>query len=104
VRPGILPPRRYEILVCDDGPDATTRACVKRLALPPLRQFRTDAPRRHPSTLGEADEIYILACPASPIHYQYEPVQTTKTSVHGAINTLRLAKRAKAKDLVFLVA
>jgi hypothetical protein len=42
------------------------------------------------------DEIYNLACPASPIHYQYDPVQTTKTSVHGAINMLGLAKRVKA--------
>ena len=47
----------------------------------------------------EVDEIYNLACPASPIHYQYDPVQTTKTSVHGAINMLGLAKRCKAKIL-----
>ena len=47
----------------------------------------------------EVDEIYNLACPASPIHYQYDPVQTTKTSVHGAINMLGLAKRTKAKIL-----
>lgn len=45
----------------------------------------------------EVDEIYNLACPASPIHYQFDPVQTTKTSVHGAINMLGLAKRTKAK-------
>ncbi|MCF7848076.1 MAG: SDR family oxidoreductase [Kiritimatiellales bacterium] len=45
----------------------------------------------------EVDEIYNLACPASPIHYQFDPVQTTKTSVHGAINVLGLAKRVKAK-------
>jgi UDP-glucuronate decarboxylase len=45
----------------------------------------------------EVDEIFNLACPASPIHYQYDPVQTTKTSVHGAINMLGLAKRVKAK-------
>jgi UDP-glucuronate decarboxylase len=45
----------------------------------------------------EVDEIYNLACPASPIHYQKDPVQTTKTSVHGAINMLGLAKRTKAK-------
>ncbi len=45
----------------------------------------------------EVDEIYNLACPASPIHYQRDPVQTTKTSVHGAINMLGLAKRTKAK-------
>jgi UDP-glucuronate decarboxylase len=47
----------------------------------------------------EVDEIYNLACPASPIHYQLDPVQTTKTSVHGAINMLGLAKRVKAKIL-----
>jgi len=47
----------------------------------------------------EVDEIYNLACPASPVHYQFDPVQTTKTSVHGAINMLGLAKRIKAKIL-----
>jgi UDP-glucuronate decarboxylase len=47
----------------------------------------------------EVDQIYNLACPASPIHYQYDPVQTTKTSVHGAINMLGLAKRTRSKIL-----
>src|SRR3954462_5539356 len=47
----------------------------------------------------EVDEIYTLACPASPIHYQHDTVQTTKTSVHGAINMLGLAKRVRAKIL-----
>ena len=47
----------------------------------------------------EADQIYNLACPASPVHYQFDPVQTTKTSVHGAINMLGLAKRIKARIL-----
>jgi len=47
----------------------------------------------------EVDQIYNLACPASPIHYQVDPVQTTKTSIHGAINMLGLAKRVKAKIL-----
>jgi len=47
----------------------------------------------------EVDQIYNLACPASPVHYQYDPVQTTKTSVHGAINMLGLAKRTKARIL-----
>lgn len=47
----------------------------------------------------EVDQIYNLACPASPIHYQFDPVQTTKTSVHGAINMLGLAKRLKARIL-----
>jgi UDP-glucuronate decarboxylase len=57
---------------------------------------------RHDITFAlyvEVDEIYNLACPASPIHYQFDPVQTTKTSVHGAINMLGLAKRVKAKIL-----
>ena len=63
-----------------------------------------DGPRfelmRHDVTFPlyvEVDEIYNLACPASPVHYQFDPVQTTKTSVHGAINMLGLAKRVKAK-------
>lgn len=47
----------------------------------------------------EVDEIYNLACPASPVHYQFDPVQTTKTSVHGAINMLGLARRVKARIL-----
>ncbi|MCZ4296978.1 UDP-glucuronic acid decarboxylase family protein [Henriciella marina] len=47
----------------------------------------------------EVDQIYNMACPASPIHYQFDPVQTTKTSVHGAINMLGLAKRTKARIL-----
>ena len=57
---------------------------------------------RHDVTLPlyvEVDEIFNLACPASPVYYQYDPVQTTKTSVHGAINMLGLAKRTKAKIL-----
>jgi UDP-glucuronate decarboxylase len=57
---------------------------------------------RHDVTFSlyvEVDEIYNLACPASPIHYQFDPVQTTKTSVHGAINMLGLAKRVKARIL-----
>src|ERR1044072_1936377 len=65
-----------------------------------------DTPRfelmRHDVTFPlyvEVDEIYNLACPASPIHYQHDPVQTTKASVHGAINLLGLAKRLGAKIL-----
>ena len=57
---------------------------------------------RHDVTMPlyvEVDQIYNLACPASPVHYQFDPVQTTKTSVHGAINMLGLAKRVKAKIL-----
>ena len=67
-------------------------------------QFQPDKPNfefiRHDITFPlyiEVDEIYNLACPASPVHYQFDPVQTTKTSVHGAINMLGLAKRVKAK-------
>jgi UDP-glucuronate decarboxylase len=57
---------------------------------------------RHDVTFAlyvEVDEIYNLACPASPVHYQFDPVQTTKTSVHGAINMLGLAKRVRARIL-----
>jgi len=57
---------------------------------------------RHDITMPlyvEVDQIYNLACPASPVHYQFDPVQTTKTSVHGAINMLGLAKRTKARIL-----
>ncbi|HET7060319.1 MAG TPA: UDP-glucuronic acid decarboxylase family protein [Candidatus Saccharimonadales bacterium] len=57
---------------------------------------------RHDITMPlyvEVDQIYNLACPASPVHYQFDPVQTTKTSVHGAINVLGLAKRLKARVL-----
>src|SRR5947208_2855078 len=59
-------------------------------------------PIRHDVTFPlylEIDQIYNLACPASPIHYQHDPVQTTKTSVHGAINMLGLAKRLRVKIL-----
>ena len=65
-----------------------------------LRNHRLFEVMRHDVTFPlyvEVDEIYNLACPASPIHYQFDPVQTTKTSVHGAINLLGLAKRTKAK-------
>jgi UDP-glucuronate decarboxylase len=65
-----------------------------------LRGHRLFEVMRHDVTFPlyvEVDEIYNLACPASPIHYQFDPVQTTKTSVHGAINLLGLAKRTKAK-------
>ncbi|WP_369726502.1 UDP-glucuronic acid decarboxylase family protein [Bradyrhizobium sp. LLZ17] len=67
-----------------------------------LFQFPRFELMRHDITFPlyvEVDEIYNLACPASPIHYQYDPVQTTKTSVHGSINMLGLAKRVKAKIL-----
>jgi UDP-glucuronate decarboxylase len=68
----------------------------------PLLDYRNFELLRHDVTFPlyiEVDEIYNLACPASPIHYQSDPVQTTKTSVHGAINMLGLAKRTGAKIL-----
>jgi UDP-glucuronate decarboxylase len=74
-----------------------TKTNIRRLLDNPLFEFV-----RHDVTFPlyiEVDEIYNLACPASPIHYQFDPVQTTKTSVHGAINMLGLAKRLKAKIL-----
>ena len=81
--------------------------CVDNYFTGSKRQHRapaSDNPRfelmRHDVTFPlyvEVDEIYNLACPASPIHYQHDPVQTTKTSVHGAINMLGLAKRVRAK-------
>jgi len=67
---------------------------VRLLGNPHFEALRHDI--THPLFV-EADEIYNLACPASPIHYQFDPVQTTKTSVIGAINMLGLAKRLKAK-------
>jgi UDP-glucuronate decarboxylase len=74
-------------------PEGECRASARKPAL------RGDAPRRNLPLFVEVDEIYNLACPASPIHYQYDPVQTTKTSVIGAINMLGLAKRTGAKIL-----
>jgi UDP-glucuronate decarboxylase len=71
--------------------------CVEHLLTNPRFELM-----RHDVTFPlfvEVDEIYNLACPASPIHYQHDPVQTTKTSVHGAINMLGLAKRLKARIL-----
>lgn len=68
----------------------------------PLLDYKTFEFIRHDVTFPlyvEVDEIYNLACPASPVHYQFDPVQTTKTSVHGAINMLGLAKRTRAKIL-----
>src|SRR5262249_47095 len=65
-----------------------------------LQDYRDFELIRHDVTFPlyvEVDEIYNLACPASPIHYQHDPVQTTKTSVHGGINMLGLAKRLRCK-------
>jgi UDP-glucuronate decarboxylase len=84
----------HEVL-CVDNFYTGSRANVEH-----LRDRRGFEVIRHDVTFPlyiEADEIYNLACPASPIHYQRDPVQTTKTSVHGAINMLGLAKRVGAK-------
>jgi len=68
---------------------------------PPRRQpaVRVHAPRHHLAALRRGGPDLHLACPASPVHYQFDPVQTTKTSVHGAINMLGLAKRLKVRIL-----
>jgi len=84
-------------VICADNFFTGTRSNVEHLL--GHRRFEL---MRHDVTFPlyvEVDEIFNLACPASPIHYQYDPVQTTKTSVHGAINMLGLAKRVKAKIL-----
>ena len=84
-------------VLCVDNFFTGTRANVEHL----LDHKRFEL-MRHDVTFPlfvEVDEIYNLACPASPVHYQHDPVQTTKTSVHGAINMLGLAKRTKAKIL-----
>jgi len=88
--------RGHEVL-CADNFFTGTRGNIENL----IGQQRFEL-IRHDVTFPlyvEVDEIYNLACPASPIHYQRDPVQTTKTSVHGAINMLGLAKRLKAKIL-----
>lgn len=82
-------------VLCLDNYFTGSKRNIKRLFGNPLFELL-----RHDVTFPlyvEVDEIYNLACPASPIHYQHDPVQTTKTSVHGAINMLGLAKRVKAK-------
>jgi len=84
-------------VICVDNCYTGTKGNVYHLSDNPRFEFM-----RHDVTFplfAEVDEIYNLACPASPIHYQFDPVQTTKTSVHGAINMLGLAKRVKAKIL-----
>jgi len=84
----------HEVL-CIDNYFTGSKNNVRHLLDKPLFEMM-----RHDVTFPlyvEVDEIYNLACPASPIHYQHDPVQTTKTSVHGAINMLGLAKRIKAK-------
>jgi UDP-glucuronate decarboxylase len=84
-------------VLCVDNFFTGRRANVSHLMDNPLFELL-----RHDVTIPlyvEVDEIYNLACPASPIHYQHDPVQTTKTSVHGAINMLGLAKRVGARIL-----
>ncbi len=84
----------HEVL-CVDNYFTGTKANIAHLLGNPFFELM-----RHDVTFPlyiEVDEIYNLACPASPIHYQFDPVQTTKTSVHGAINMLGLAKRVRAK-------
>ncbi len=84
----------HEVL-CVDNLYTGTKRNIEHLHTHPRFEFL-----RHDITLPlhvEVDEIYNLACPASPVHYQHDPVQTTKTSVHGAINMLDLARRSKAR-------
>ncbi len=88
---------RGDEVLCVDNLFTGTKANIAHLLSHPRFEFM-----RHDITFPlyvEVDEIYNLACPASPIHYQFDPVQTTKTSVVGAINMLGLAKRVKAKIL-----
>ena len=86
----------HDVLCVDNFFTGTKENIVHLLADPHFEFLRHDV--CFPLYV-EVEEIYNLACPASPIHYQYDPVQTTKTSVHGAINMLGLAKRVKAKIL-----
>ncbi|QHE78139.1 UDP-glucuronic acid decarboxylase family protein [Hydrogenophaga sp. PBL-H3] len=86
---------RGDEVVCADNLFTGTKSNVEHLLTHPRFEFM-----RHDVTFPlyvEVDQIYNLACPASPIHYQHDPVQTTKTSVHGAINMLGLAKRLRAR-------
>ena len=84
----------HEVICVDNFYTGTKRNIVELLDNPYFEVIRHDI--CFPLYV-EVDEIYNLACPASPIHYQHDPVQTTKTSVHGAINMLGLAKRIKAR-------
>ena len=87
---------RNEVLCVDNFFTGRRQNVAKLLADPAFELMRHDV--TFPLYV-ETDEIYNLACPASPVHYQFDPVQTTKTSVHGAINMLGLAKRTRAKIL-----
>ena len=86
----------YEVICVDNFFTGTKRNIIDLLDNPYFEVIRHDI--CFPLYI-EVDEIYNLACPASPVHYQHDPVQTTKTSVHGAINMLGLAKRIKARIL-----
>jgi UDP-glucuronate decarboxylase len=85
-----------DVICCDNFYTGTKRNIAHLLSNPSFEFIRHDI--TFPLYL-EVDEIYNLACPASPIHYQNDPVQTTKVNVHGAINMLGLAKRVKARIL-----
>jgi UDP-glucuronate decarboxylase len=85
-----------DVICCDNFYTGTKRNVTHLLSHPYFELIRHDI--TFPLYL-EVDEIYNLACPASPIHYQNDPVQTTKVNVHGAINMLGLAKRVKARIL-----
>jgi UDP-glucuronate decarboxylase len=86
----------HEVVCLDNFFTGTKRNVEHLIAHPRFELMRHDV--TFPLYV-EVDEIYNLACPASPIHYQHDPVQTTKTSVHGAINMLGLAKRLKCRIL-----
>jgi UDP-glucuronate decarboxylase len=86
----------HDVLCVDNFFTGTRRNIAHMMGEPSFEFLRHDV--TFPLYV-EVDEIYNLACPASPIHYQFDPVQTTKTSVHGAINVLGLAKRVKARVL-----
>jgi UDP-glucuronate decarboxylase len=87
---------KYDVLCVDNFYTGTKRNILGLLGEPNFELMRHDV--TFPLYV-EVDQIYNLACPASPVHYQFDPVQTTKTSVHGAINMLGLAKRVKARIL-----
>ena len=86
----------YDVLCVDNFYTGTKRNIVHLLSNPSFELLRHDVTF---PLFVEVDEIYNLACPASPIHYQNDPVQTTKVNVHGSINMLGLAKRVKATIL-----
>jgi UDP-glucuronate decarboxylase len=89
--------KKYTDVICVDNFYTGSKVNIEHLIGNPYFELI-----RHDITFPlylEIDEIYNLACPASPIHYQYDPVQTTKVNVHGSINMLGLAKRTKAKIL-----